>query len=95
MRNEMPMVGSCQVSSCAFNRGDKCKAMAINVGGPGPDCDTFMMADQKCSGASADAGVGACKVVSCKYNDCLMCAAPGISVFLMGNKAACATFNPR
>ena len=95
MGKVMPTVSACHVEFCAFNGEGRCKAIAINVGGPGPDCDTFTVSDQKCSGTVSDAGVGACKVKSCIYNDCLLCAATSISVTFGKNHAECAAYISR
>jgi hypothetical protein len=95
MGMEMPKVKECNVAMCAYNQGRGCHAMAINVGGPEPLCDTFMKTREKCAAQDISGGVGACKVVNCWFNSCLECAAKDIDIKWRESKAQCATFRAK
>lgn len=92
---EMPNVEACEVTSCAYNVEESCRARAITVGhGIHAACDTFFIASPHAS-AQQQAGVGACKVSACRYNADYECAAPAIRVGLHENHADCTTFARR
>jgi hypothetical protein len=95
MAMEMAKVSECNVAMCAYNQGHKCHAMAINVGGPGPLCDTFTKAREKCAAQDVAGAVGACKVANCWFNSCLECAARDVNVKWRDSKAQCATFREK
>jgi Domain of Unknown Function (DUF1540) len=90
---EIPKVLACSVNECAFNRDKECHALAINVGGHHPACDTFTNHGHK-AGGNENMGVGACKVSHCKFNKSLMCSAPGITVGHHEHHADCKTYIP-
>lgn len=91
---EMPKVLACSMKECAFNKEKQCHAMAINVGGSHPSCDTFTHAGIRAGISEMMAGIGACKVDSCRYNKALECSAPGITVGHHENHADCKTYVP-
>ena len=96
MKKESTAVAACRARFCAFNNKGKCKAVAINVGGPAPRCDTFMIDEKKCPRATeVSAGIGACKVKSCSFNDCFLRTAPEVEIIFRVNQAECATYDPR
>lgn len=87
-------IKECTISSCSYNNESMCHAMAITVGGPEPNCDTF--ADLRTKGGVEETGeVGACKVMGCGYNSMLECMAPGIKVGMHESHADCLTFKSR
>ncbi|MGC2425192.1 MAG: DUF1540 domain-containing protein [Nitrospirota bacterium] len=90
---EIPKVLACSVNECAFNSNKECRALAINVGGHHPACDTFTNHGHK-AGGTENMGVGACKVDHCKFNKSLMCSAPGITVGHHEHHADCKTYIP-
>lgn len=92
MPNPMPKVIDCDARECAFNKNDRCHALAINVGGPLPDCDTFLSSGKKGGIFNATAGVGACKVESCGLNRSYACTAEGIHVRKQSDRPDCATY---
>lgn len=90
---EIPKVLACSVKECSYNSEKQCHALAINVGGHHPACDTFTNSSMK-AGSVDNLGVGACKVSKCKYNRSLECSAPGITVGHHENHADCKTYIP-
>lgn len=90
----LPIISSCEVDACYYNKDEKCHAAAINVGSSHPECDTFIR--QQGSISRNDTGVvGACHVAQCKWNTDLMCGASKIHVRYHGNHADCGTFEAR
>lgn len=95
MKMEMPLVGSCKISECAYNRNHHCNARAITIGdGSHPRCDTFFQSSHHANSSQA-AGVGACKVSICKHNKDWECQADSIQVSKGECPASCATFCKR
>ncbi len=92
---EMPKITECNVAMCAYNKGRKCHAMGINVGGESPVCDTFQKTREKCALDDIFGGVGACKVSKCWFNSCLECAAKDINVRWTDSKAQCVTYREK
>jgi hypothetical protein len=90
-----PEVVKCLAETCSFNNGKVCRAVAINVGGPHQECDTFYVASQKGGNDEMNAGVGACKVESCVFNKSLLCDAKGVVVAWHGSHADCITFSEK
>ena len=91
---DIPKVLACSMNECAFNREKQCHALAINVGGGHPSCDTFTNKSSRAGGSEGNAGIGACKVSKCRYNKALECNAPGITVGHHESHADCKTFVP-
>jgi hypothetical protein len=92
---DMPVVGTCFVSECAYNAGQHCRARAITVGdGVHPGCDTFLDATPHARETGHQAGVGACKVSACQHNDDYECMADQIAVG-HGDTACCLTYQQR
>lgn len=88
----MPLISSCSVSDCAYNKDKMCNARAITVGDQQhPRCDTFFKGDTHVSHTRKEAGVGACKVSSCKHNEDFECMADKISVAMSNNEVRCKT----
>ncbi|HEY8458684.1 MAG TPA: DUF1540 domain-containing protein [Actinopolymorphaceae bacterium] len=78
---QMPVIDSCTVESCAYNRQRECHALAITVGGAdGARCETFFDTDRKGGDPENLGHVGACRMVDCVHNVSLECQAPGIVV---------------
>ena len=95
MTLEMPNVEACEVTSCAYNVDQLCRARAITVGhGIHAACDTFFVA-QPHTRSDQHAGVGACKVAACRHNHDYECAAAAIRVGLHQDHADCLTFATR
>ncbi len=90
---EIPKVLACSVNECAFNSNKECHALAINVGGHHPACDTFTNHGHN-AGGTENMGIGACKVDHCKFNKSLTCSAPGITVGHHEHHADCKTYIP-
>ncbi|MBI3945217.1 MAG: DUF1540 domain-containing protein [Armatimonadetes bacterium] len=90
----MPQVRMCDVTECYYNQGQVCKALAINVGGSHPQCDTFTPSRQH-GGPASIGQVGACKVTQCLYNSDMSCTAPGIDVSHHEQHADCSTYTTR
>ena len=93
---EMPRVGSCSATECAYNRDAQCHAKAITIGdGTHPGCDTFTDGDHGRTRMKMTAGVGACKVTGCSHNSDLECTADRIEVARNQSSVDCITFSPR
>lgn len=91
MQMTMPKISQCNAQECAYNKNNRCHALAITVGGPEPRCDTALQSSHK--GGLADNGsVGACKVERCMYNKSLECSADEICVSTHSDHAECDTF---
>lgn len=93
IKNEMPSVSRCEVTLCAYNTEQGCRAQAITIGeGAFPSCDTFLGGVDGGLSSERTAGVGACKVSGCKFNEGLGCQAAAIAVTAAGAPPACTTF---
>lgn len=94
---DMPGVGSCSATTCAYNTNKRCHARAITVGDAvNPACDTFFAAGTHHTHDKVRiAGVGACKVRECRFNDDFECTAEKISVEMSGSHVRCQTFVKR
>jgi hypothetical protein len=92
MATKMPKVEDCSATECSYNADGSCHAMAINIGGSEPLCDTYYKGGKKGGITSIIGGVGACHVEKCTFNDALECSANGIHVNMAGPRALCATF---
>lgn len=89
---EMPGVGECDMTRCAYNHQQNCHARAITVGsGIHAMCDTFFGSTRHCLNTAISAGVGACKVSACDYNDDYECQADSIHIGVISGKAQCLT----
>jgi hypothetical protein len=96
MTIDIPAVGECTVSECAYNKESMCHAKAITVGdGDTPHCDTLFCGSEHVRSDDIEAGVGACKVSSCSLNDDLECTADRISVGLKDDSVECLTYTMR
>jgi hypothetical protein len=92
----LPIVHSCEATSCAYNGEHHCHAAAITIGdGGSAACETFVSADVRGGTESGDAQVGACKEAACVHNVDLECTAEEISVDTSGASAVCLTFTTR
>jgi hypothetical protein len=92
---EIPAVQACDATSCAYNVGRNCHALAITIGdGIHAACDTFIANGLHARDTSHTAGVGACKATSCRYNSDLECSAGAIHVNVHADHADCATYTP-
>jgi hypothetical protein len=93
---EMPPVGQCSVTECAYNAANCCHARAITIGdGVHAGCDTFLGNEQHAKATQRTAGVGACKVSACRHNDDYECVADKITVGHGSSGVCCLTFEPR
>jgi hypothetical protein len=93
---EMPVVGDCTVTDCAYNLDQSCHARAITVGdGVNPGCDTYFRNPTHAKEKQRTAGVGACKVAACQHNNDFECGADSIHVSHVGADVNCITFAPR
>lgn len=96
MTIEMPIVGGCSVTACAYNGGARCHAKAITIGdGVRPGCDTFLDAGSDHTRLNVTAGVGACKVSGCRHNSDLECMADSIKVGMRQQLPNCMTYSAR
>ncbi len=95
MASSMPRVDDCSALECSYNIEGACHAMAINIGGPAPWCDTFIKAKEKGGAQNIIGGVGACKVSECMHNESLECMAKSIHVNADGSHAVCSTYAAR
>jgi hypothetical protein len=96
----IPAIANCNVENCAYNKLNKCHALAVTIGdGGNPRCDTSLISVKKGGIFEITGGVGACKVESCQYNDSLECSAKSISVWANVDEAAenalCSTYQAR
>lgn len=90
---EMPLVNSCDIEDCAYNRDRSCHALAITVGdSQHAHCDTYFGSGPKGGDPAAKGRVGACKMADCRYNERLECQAPGISVGYRQDGVDCLTY---
>lgn len=91
----LPLVHSCEASSCAYNTQHSCHAAAITIGNSGSaTCETFLGADLRGGTDEAHAAVGACKESSCVHNERLECTAEQVDVDTSAGHAVCLTFQP-
>ncbi len=89
----LPLVHSCEASSCAYNGAHACHAAAITIGNSGSaSCETYAGVDTEGGREDATASVGACKESSCRHNERLECTAPQVDVDTTGGHAVCLTF---
>jgi len=96
MTIDMPIVDSCTIDECAYNKGNKCHARAITIGdGIHPGCDTSLLDNSRHTSANSLAGVGACKVANCKFNNDLECESDSITVSMKSNTIQCMTYSAR
>ena len=96
MTIEMPVVESCTISECGYNKNSQCHARAITIGdGVHPGCDTSFLGAPISANGNDMAGVGACKVTSCSFNEELECNAEQITVSMNKGNIQCATFQLR
>lgn len=92
----LPIVHSCEATSCAYNGEHHCHAAAITIGNSGSAaCETFLPADARGGTESGDAQVGACHEAGCVHNENLECTADEIDVDTSGASAVCLTFAAR
>jgi hypothetical protein len=80
------------MTKCSFNSGEKCMAIAVNIGGPHQMCDTFMSWDNKAGTGDSTGLVGACRVPNCAFNKNLQCLAKNIQVGPHADHPDCSTF---
>jgi len=93
---KMPMISSCDVTSCSYNADKKCHTMAITVGDSScAMCDTFIDSGSKGGDRAVTGGVGACKAVNCRWNQSLECTAGNIVVGMHSSHADCKTYSDR
>jgi hypothetical protein len=85
----------CKMEQCSFNSGSRCMAIAVNIGGPHPACDTFIMDEERAAERDAPVIVGACKVKNCGFNRNLLCVAKNIRVGRHEEHPDCVTFRAR
>jgi len=91
----MPIVRSCSVMECAYNRETACHAGGITVEGPVPLCGTYFRSQRK-GGIQETGTVGACKNDGCVYNDSFECTASAIEVSIhYTDRPECDTFTQR
>lgn len=96
MTVEMPEIGTCLVTQCAYNSNQNCHAKAITIGDDRvPACDTFFAGVAHTKATTRIAGVGACKVTGCRYNQDMECSADSIAVGSAGNQIHCLTYSPK
>jgi hypothetical protein len=91
----MPIVSSCEVTSCFYNESRMCHAPAINVGSSHPSCDAFMDDGGRHIARKETGMVGACHISECRFNDQLTCGAAQIVVLGHSGHADCGTYQPR
>ncbi len=104
----VPLVNSCDVSECGFNKGKQCHAAGIQVGDQqavaerpvvalqDPRCDTFTLRPGGHLGATdLRAQVGSCKMETCQHNVDFRCTADAITVGHHASHADCMTYLPR
>lgn len=88
----LPIVHSCEASSCAYNGEHSCHAAAITIGNSGSAaCETYLGLDTPGGHEDATAAVGACKESACVHNVRLECTAAEIEVDFSAGHAVCLT----
>ncbi|MDA8095377.1 MAG: DUF1540 domain-containing protein [Betaproteobacteria bacterium] len=93
---DMPIVGVCDATECAYNVDSKCHARAITVGDSlRAGCDTFCSSTDHAKAAQRIAGVGACKARDCKYNEDFECVTDQIRVGHSAAAVNCLTYARR
>jgi hypothetical protein len=75
-----PEISKCEMIDCAFNGGNLCHALAINVGDEHQQCDTYASSQKKAGAGAIKGGVGACKVERCAFNRDMLCGAGNITI---------------
>lgn len=92
---EMTEVSICEATSCSYNIGKRCHALAITVGGINDhQCDTICRASFRTHEIGL-AGVGACKAASCIHNMGLECRADAIRVGIKMEQPECLSFSEK
>jgi hypothetical protein len=91
----LPLVHSCEASSCAYNGEHACHAGAVTIGNSGSaECETYLGADVRGGTDVAAAAVGACHEAACVHNERLECTAGEIEVDYTAGHAVCLTYSP-
>lgn len=89
----MTQIDSCNVENCAYNSGKTCHAIAITVGGPHQECDTFLESSQKGGEKNSVSGIGACRIEDCVFNRSFLCGADRIKIGPHETHADCLSYS--
>jgi hypothetical protein len=89
---EMTEIKDCAVKDCAFNAGNQCHALGINIGSMTPKCDTFVPMNGQHGDMESIGGVGACKVTYCINNNKLQCKLSAITIKMHSSEPECMSF---
>lgn len=92
MLAQISKVKDCSVGMCAYNRDNKCFALAVDINDAPIACSSFVNSTTKCAIPDISGLVGACKANTCRFNNYSECSADSICVQWSGNCARCATF---
>ena len=92
MLAQISKVKECNVGLCAYNRENKCFALAVDINETAATCRSFVNSATKCAIPDIIGMVGACKAKDCRFNNCLECSAENICVDWQENCAKCATY---
>jgi hypothetical protein len=82
----------CNAVACAYNHSGTCRAIAVTIETPVPQCGTFIHTGTKAGFPATNAIVGACKASSCLFNNGMECEAEEIQMMLRNNQPVCAAF---
>ena len=91
---EMNRIATCSMSTCAYNKENRCHTLGITVG-PHAECNTFRHASARGGFKEVYGGVGACSAADCKFNDQLECIASHIDLTAHNAHPDCKTFQAR
>ena len=89
---EMSKIAVCNMSTCAYNKDNRCRTPGITVG-PHAECNTFSHASARGGFDEINGGVGACLAADCKFNDRLECKSPNIGVEAHDRHSDCKTYH--
>ena len=88
---KMVTISKCNVSTCAYNKGESCHTLGITVG-PHAECNTYVHASSRGGFPGIQGGIGACLTSNCKFNDKLECQAAEVVVAVDDKHGDCQTF---
>jgi hypothetical protein len=92
MTIKLPKITLCEMEECAYNIDKKCRAIAITIGGPEPECITIEKKLKEGGLDTVNGGVGACKARDCCFNRDLICIAKAIKIEKRDNKGYCKSY---
>jgi hypothetical protein len=92
MTIKLPKITFCEMEECAYNNDKRCRAIAVSIGGPEPECITIEKKSKEGGIDTINGGVGACKTRDCMFNKGLICIAKNIEIVKRGSRGYCTSY---